>query len=168
MGTFDARAAGEVEKIKRKLLAGGFQPDAYEPHVTFGIYSGVDDASLLGWIEPIAARRHAFTLNFDHIGFFPGAPYCFLAPSASRALIALHAKIHERFDHCCTDKDCLYSLSRNNWTPHMTLASAAPAQAGVLLSILWESFVPFKADLTHLKVTSTAPDRNLGVFALKK
>ena len=167
MGTFDPQAADKIKNIGRLLQSRGFVPDAYEPHVTFGIYTGLQEADLLGWVAPLAEKSEPVGLYFDHFGSFPGTSLCFLAPSASAALIALHARIHQKFDHCCTDKGCLYSLGEKSWTPHTTLASFEPEQIGALYSVLSERFSPFPASVTRLVVTATEPDEVLGTFALR-
>lgn len=64
MGTFDNQANQEVYRIKEKLKVQGISIDAYEPHVTFGIYAELDEASLLKWIGKIAAQHRRIQLCF--------------------------------------------------------------------------------------------------------
>lgn len=168
MGTLGSPAAGKIETLRDKLRARGFSPDAYEPHVTFGIYSGLGEADLLEWIAPVAARHKPLPLLFDHFGFFPDPPCCFLAPAASAALIALHEEIHQKFDGFCSDRGCLYPFGLSGWTPHLTLAAAEPARADGMCAVLFENFVPFAAELTRLVITATEPDEQLGAFALNE
>ncbi len=47
MGTFDNQAIQKVYQIKEKLKMQGIYVDEYEPHITFGIYTELDEASLL-------------------------------------------------------------------------------------------------------------------------
>ncbi len=167
MGIFDNQSNREVDKIKEKLKARGISVDAYEPHVTFGIYTELDEAILLEWISKIAAQHKRIKIHFNHFGFFPDARLCFLAPCSSYKLLDIHSSIHERYDNCCMDKGCLYSLKQKNWAPHMTIALADPGQEERLLSTLWESFSPFTAELTGLKITSSDTSKDVGVFELQ-
>jgi len=167
MGTFDSQANQEVFLIKERLKAEGISIDAYEPHITFGIYTELDEESLLKWIGEVAAQQKKLKIYFNHFGFFSDAPFCFLAPCSSHSLMELHSNIREKFDNCCTDKGCLYSLKQQEWTPHMTIASVDPGQGEKLLSILWESFTPFTAEITKLKITSSDTSEDVGVFELR-
>jgi 2'-5' RNA ligase len=167
MGTFDGRANREVCRIKDKLQSQGIMPDTYEPHITFGIYTELDEARLVNWIGSVSAERRRIQTTFNHFGFFPDARFCFLAASASYNLLDLHAHIHQKYDEFCEKKGCLYSVKQNNWTPHMTIASVEQGQEGLLLSILWEDFFPFTAELTRLKITSSDMSQDLGVFELQ-
>lgn len=167
MGTFDTQANQEVCRMKEILKTQGITIDAYEPHITFGIYTQLDEASLLLWIGKVAAQQKSIQICFNHFGFFPDTQLCFLAPCSSCSLLKLHAKIHEKYDGYCMDKGCLYSLSRKNWVPHMTIASVKQGQEGRLLSSLWESFSPFTAELTQLKITASDRSNDVGVFELQ-
>ncbi len=167
MGTFDSQANQAVARIKEKLTAQGFGADTYEPHITFGIYTALDEAALCKWIEQIATRHKRIALCFNHFGFFADASICFLAPCPSGDLLRLHADIHKKYDNCCTDKGCLYSLEQKSWAPHTTLATVVPGQAEALLSIFREGFSPFTAELTQLKITSSETSENLAVFDLR-
>lgn len=167
MGTFNSQANQEVWRIKDKLKTQGISVDIYEPHITFGIYTELDEKSLLQWIGQVAAQCKSVQIYFNHFGFFPDARLCFLAPGSSYDLLELHSYIHKKYDECCTEKGCLYSLKQNNWTPHMTISSVEPGQAGKLLAILWENFSPFAAELTRLKITSSDMSKDIGAFELQ-
>lgn len=167
MGTFDNQANREVSRMKEKLKTQGFAVDTYEPHITFGIYTALDEAPLLEWIDRIAAQHQSIALCFNHFGFFPDARVCFLTPCPSADLLRLHSNIHEKYDSCCTDKGCLYSLEQKSWAPHTTLATVEPGQAEQLLSTFREVFSPFTAKLTRLKITSSETSEDLGVFDLQ-
>ena len=167
MGTFDRQANREVNRIKEKLKTQGISADAYEPHITFGIYTQLNEALLLPWIAAVAARRKSIQITFNHFGFFPDARLCFLAPCPTYSLLDLHSNIHEKYDACCVEKGCLFSLKQNNWVPHMTIASVEPGQEETLLRVLWESFSPVTAEITRLKVTSSDMINDIGVFDLQ-
>lgn len=167
MGIFDNETNKKVYKIKEKLKEKGISvDDAYEPHITFGIYTGVDEESLLRWVDNVAKQHKKIQICFNHFGFFTDARLCFIAPSSSYELLGLHSEIHEKYDSCCMDKGCLYSLEQNNWTPHMSIALVEQGQEEGILSILWENFSPFTADLIRLKITSSDTSDDLGVFEL--
>ena len=167
MGTFDNRTNQEILRIKEKIKAQGIPVDAYEPHITFGIYTELEEAVLLEWIGEVSANLRSIQLCFNHFGFFPDTRLCFLAPCASYDLLALHTAIHQKYDSCCTDKGCLYSLNQKNWTPHMTVAAVEPGQEEKLLSTIWGSFCPLTAQLVHLKITSSDTNKIVGMFDLK-
>lgn len=167
MGTLDNKASQEVYRIKDSLESQGFTADAYEPHITFGIYTGLEEKSLIQWIGKIASQHKSFQICFNHFGFFPDARLCFLAPGSNRSLLALHSNIHKKYDEHCVDKGYLYSLKQNNWVPHITMAVVEPAQEAKALSIFWESFSPFAAEIIRLKITSSDMVEEVGVFELK-
>lgn len=167
MGTFDDAANQAVSRIKEQLKARGIGADTYEPHVTFGIYTGLEETPLLEWVAEVAARHRRIPLCFNHFGFFPDACTCFLAPCPDDALLRLHSDIRRQYDDRCTDKGCLYSLEQKNWAPHMTVASIEPGQAEGLLSVFREGFSPFTAVLTELKITSSEREGALGAFRLR-
>ncbi len=166
MGIFDSQANREIYGIKEKLKNQGISIDAYEPHITFGIYTHLDETSLTQWIGQVSAQGKRIPVFFNHFGFFPDGRFCFLAPSSNYNLLGLYSKIREKYDDHCTDKGCLYSLSQKNWVPHTTLAAVEPGQEAKLLSILWESFSPFEAELRQLKITSSDTSEDVAVFEL--
>ncbi|MFV0496772.1 MAG: 2'-5' RNA ligase family protein [Candidatus Fimivivens sp.] len=167
MGTFDEQTNQRIRQIKEKLKAQNISIDAYEPHITFGIYTHLDEISLFKWISKVVAQHKRFPLSFRHFGFFPDSQFCFLVPCANYNLLELHSNIHEQFDSCCTDKGCLYSLNQKSWSPHMTIASVEPEQVETLFSILSENFSPFTAELMQLKITASDASKPIGIFDLK-
>ncbi len=166
MGVFDGEANREVKRLKDILTGRGITPDSQEPHMTFGIYTGLDDGELLGWIGKAAAKQESLKISLNHFGFFPDSRYCFLAPGITKGLMELHGKIHEKYDNYCTDKGCLYSLREKAWVPHMTLAAIEPGQEEALLTAMWEGFKPFTAEIGRLKVTSSDMEEEMGEFGL--
>ncbi len=168
MGTFAQQTNHTVSHLKERLKAQGIAVDAYEPHITLGIYTDVNDASLSAWVKRVAARHQGIPLCFNHFGFFPDAVHCFIAPCPSDALLRLHRDIRQKYDDCCIDRDCLYSLHQKSWTPHMTLAALAPGQAERLLDIFRADFSPFTAELIRLKITASDTSEHLAEFDLGK
>lgn len=166
MGTFDQRANHTVTYLKERLRMQGIAVDAYEPHITLGIYTGVEAAPLCAWAEGVAAQHQGISLCFNHFGFFPDAAHCFIAPCPSEALLRLHCDIRQKYDDCCIDRDCLYSLHQKSWAPHMTLATLAPGQAERLLDIFRADFSPFTAELIRLKITASDTSEHLAEFDL--
>jgi len=167
MGTFDNHFNEEICCIKEKLKIQGITIDAYEPHISFGIYTNLNGADLFKWISTVAVQHKKFGICFNHFGFFPDSRLCFIAPCSNYNLLKLHSDIHGKYDTCCTDKGCLYSLQQKNWTPHMTIASVDPGQEQSLLSILWEGFSSLTAELTRLKITSSDTSEAAGAFDLQ-
>lgn len=167
MGTFDSQANLAIYGIKERLKNQGISIDTYEPHLTFGIYTHLDEADLSGWVRQVSANHKKLRIYFNHFGFFPDGRFCFLSPSSSFSLLKLYSDIREKFDGYCTDKGCLYSLSQKNWVPHTTLAAVEPGQEAKLLSILWEGFSPFAAELKQLKITSSDTSQDIVVFELQ-
>jgi len=166
MGTFDSQANQKVSRIKDRLKNQGISIDTYEPHVTFGIYTGLKEESLLQWIRKIASQYNSIHICFNHFGFFPDARLCFLAPGSSYSLMDIHSTIHEKFDNNCVDNGCLYALKQSNWVPHMTIASIEQGQEKILLSTLFKNFIPFEAEITKLKMTSSDMSEDIGAFEL--
>ncbi|KAF5052784.1 2'-5' RNA ligase superfamily protein [anaerobic digester metagenome] len=167
MGTFGNQFNEEIYRIEEKMKIQGITIDAYEPHISFGIYTKLNDADLLKWISTVALQHKRIQIYFNHFGFFPDSRLCFIAPCSNYNLLELHSDIHREYDTCCTDKGCLYSLQQKNWTPHMTIASVDPGQEQSLLSILWEGFSPLTGELTRLKVTSSDESQAIGSFDLQ-
>jgi hypothetical protein len=56
MGTFDPTTERRFEAIKEKIRASGCEVDDQTPHITFGIYSGIDRAEMARYIEEVAGH----------------------------------------------------------------------------------------------------------------
>jgi len=166
MGTFDDKANREAARLKGILAARGILTDAYEPHITFGIYTEMDDGELLKWIGEVSAGQRSIQIILNHFGFFPDSRLCFLAPGITKGLMELHTEIHKKYDSFCTDRGCLYSAREDSWVPHMTIATIEPGQEEASLRALLEEFTPFTAEIIRLKITSSDMEEELGEFEL--
>ena len=167
MGILDGEANDKVFRLKTRLSELGIAVDDYEPHITFGIYTGLDQDKLKQWIKRISEKHKRISLQINHFGFFPDTRLCFLAPGANRGLLNLYEDIHKQYDDCCSDKGCLYSLKQSNWVPHMTIAAIEPHQTAKILSNLWAHFSPFSAEMVRLKISSSDDPVDAGTFDLK-
>lgn len=166
MGLFDREAAPAFSRLRAELKRRGVPVEDQEPHLTFGIYEGIEDReAFLGWVAQVALFQTKPRLNFDHVGLFPQG-VCFAGPCASRALLALHGSLHARYDQKCSEKNCLYSLKANSWVPHVTLGVWEPERAGEYLPVLLETFRPVEATIEKLAVTEYPPMRTLREFPL--
>jgi 2'-5' RNA ligase len=167
MGTFDAETERRFEAIKAKIRLPGCEVDEQPPHLTFGIYSGVDRAEMIRYIEEVAGNLSKTQLFFGLVGVFPESEVLFAAPSVTQELLDMHATIHTRYDDFCFDKNCLYSLQGGKWIPHITLATPRNCQPQDVLAIILEEFTPFEGEITHLRITEQEPLVEVAAFALR-
>lgn len=167
MGRFDKDADDAFCGLLAQLSKKGFPATDQEPHLTFGIYSGVEQNEFVNWVAHTARNQHKLTLNFNHIGIFQQG-ICFAEPCANLELLSLHRSLHAKYDQDCTDKDCLYSLKAKSWVPHTTLGVLETEQAKAILPLLFELFRPIRATITKLAVTEYPPLKNICEVPLVK
>lgn len=166
MGLFDQAAEEAFGALSVALSKRGFPAEEQTPHVTFGIYEGVDQEDFLDWVSHIASNQRQLDLNFSHIGIFtPGI--CVAEPCANLGLLQLHRNLHAKYDQDCSEKNCLFSLKAKSWVPHTTLAVSEPEQLAAILPVLMEIFKPIDATITKLMVTEYPPMKRVREFPLK-
>lgn len=168
MGLFDQAAFDAFLRLRRLLTQNGFETDNQPPHLTFGIYDGIDEEEFSDWIAGMLAPQHAIPLVFHHIGVFQSGTV-FAEPCASMDLLDLHRRLYAKYDRACLDANCLYSLKANRWVPHATLLTV-PSQAELsrAIPVLLNGFSPIKATITRLAITRFPPMETVRVFPLQE
>ena len=166
MGLFDDETNRKIDAIKSKIDESGCASDGREAHITFGIYSDVGRDEMKDWVQSILADLKRIPLFFGQVGIFPESEVFFAAPSVTQELLDMHAKIHEKYDTFCNDKNCLYSLHAGKWVPHVTLSFSGACESQHVLPLILEGFVPFSGELVRLKITEQEPLGEVAVFDL--
>ncbi|BCJ96033.1 hypothetical protein acsn021_36020 [Anaerocolumna cellulosilytica] len=166
MGLFDQKTNRHFKKLEDSLRQKGYEPAELPPHLTLGIYVGLDEKKLLTWVDEFSKKHEAPELYFNHIGVF-GTNICYAAPRVDKKLLLFHEKLHEKYDDFSGDEGYLYSIRSKEWVPHATLAMGEPEIIKPLIPHLCEEFKPFTGKMTQLAVCEFTPMREIGFFDLK-
>lgn len=167
MGLFDRAASDAFLELRDLLARNGFETDDQPPHLTFGIYDGVDRDAFSSWIGNSVVGQREIRLTFHHIGMFqPGT--VFAGPCASMELLSLHRRLHGRYDQSCVAANCLYSLKSKSWVPHTTLFTAPQTELCRATPLLLDHFSPIEATITQLAITQDPPMETIRIFPLQK
>jgi 2'-5' RNA ligase len=167
MGLFDPVATNAFLELRRLLNQNGFEMDDQPPHLTFGIYDGIDLDAFTGWVSSVAARQLQVRLAFHHLGLFQSGTV-FAEPCANENLLALHRQLHSKYDQACVASNCLYSLKYKSWVPHVTLFTAPQTELCCAMPLLLNRFSPIEATITQLVITEFPPMKIVETFPLKE
>ncbi|MCL2531219.1 MAG: 2'-5' RNA ligase family protein [Oscillospiraceae bacterium] len=122
---FDETSEQRVQDYWQQL-GSNFVPRNMPPHVTIGGFSGIDLNQASETLQATAQEIAAFPMHFVSVGAFVApAKVLYLAPTVTQELLALHAKLHERFSVCNSAEFPYYHPG--NWVPHCTVANAKDA-----------------------------------------
>jgi hypothetical protein len=166
MGLFDQTANEAFLALRHLLAQHGFETDDQPPHLTFGIYDGIDRNAFSAWIAERVARQQQLRLSFHHIGIFQTG-IVFAEPCANANLLDLHKRLHGKYDQACVATNCLYSLKYKSWVPHTTLLAAPQAELCRAIPLLLDHFPPIQATITHLAITEFPPMETIKTFSLQ-
>ncbi len=167
MGLFDQAATDAFLELRHLLAQHGFETDDQPPHLTFGIYDGIDRNEFSNWISDNVSRQQQVQLAFHHIGVFQSGTV-FAEPCASTSLLNLHKRLHGKYDQACVAANCLYSLKYKSWVPHTTLLTAPQSELCRAISLLLDRFSPIQATITQLALTEFPPMETIDTFSLQK
>ena len=128
----DPTSAGTVWQIWRELAEAGISSaiDAGggRPHVTLAVCERLDRQGFAPVLARFAATTAAPRLSFANFGVFPTEPaVVFMAPVVTTDLLALHARLHRRFQEFAGEPWAYYLPGQ--WVPHCTLAEQLPGEA---------------------------------------
>ncbi|CVI64453.1 2'-5' RNA ligase family protein (plasmid) [Agrobacterium leguminum] len=137
----------------------------YAPHLTLARFGEATPNSLLEAARSLQQTR-AFSLTFDHIGYFDVNPIVlWLSPRPSQQLLDLHAELHEHVDPQLCDPHYLPSC----WTPHLTTASSVDvAHRDKVMEFVSLPFEPLSLSFDAIDVVSWPPVRILSRMPLQQ
>jgi 2'-5' RNA ligase len=145
-----------VEKASAFEPASSIRALGYPPHLTLARYPAASPA-ILHEALALLAKEKPVSLSFDRIGWFDVDPLVlWLSPRADQRLIDLHAKIHGIVDPALCDPH----YRPGQWTPHLTIAMAIPAnRREEALALAAGSFEPFSLVFDAVECVSWPPVR---------
>jgi 2'-5' RNA ligase len=147
-----------VEKASALEPASSIRALGYPPHLTLARYPAASPALLQAALASFA-KEGPVSLTFDRMGLFDVDPLVlWLSPRNDRRLIGLHAKIHGIVDPALCDPH----YRPGQWTPHLTIAMAIPADRREdALALAAGSFEPFSLVFDAADCVSWPPVRVL-------
>lgn len=136
----------------------------YPPHLTLARYPDLP-ADILREALARCVHEKPVPLTFDRIGLFDVDPLVlWLSPRNDQRLIGLHARIHESIDPALCDPH----YRPGQWTPHLTIAMAIPAnRREQALALAAERFEPFSLAFDVIESVSWPPVRVLETAQLR-
>ena len=146
---FDEASQQRVQNYWQQLGC-NFSQRNMPPHVTIGGFSGIDLARANETLQTAAQEIAPFSLCFSAVGAFVApAMHLYIAPTVTQELLALHARLHEKFSFC--DSTDFPYYHPGNWVPHCTVAGAKDAaQLARAAEILAQTHEPFTAQVTRM------------------
>lgn len=135
----------------------------YPPHLTLARYADLSP-EILNEALALFARKVPVSLTFDRIGLFDVDPrVLWLSPRHDAGLIALHATIHATIGPSLCDPH----YRPGQWIPHLTLATAIPANRREdALALAAESVEPFELVFDRAESVAWPPLRVLETVQL--
>lgn len=162
--TSDARPFWQwVDKASAFEEASSIRALDYPPHLTLARYADVAP-DILSKALAIFTKEEPVALTFDRIGLFDVDPLVlWLAPRNDRRLPDLHAKIPGIVGQALCDPH----YRPGQWTPHLTIAMAIPAEWRTsALALATEQFEPFTLTFDVAESVAWPPLRVLGTTQL--
>ncbi|HEV8634283.1 MAG TPA: 2'-5' RNA ligase family protein [Chloroflexota bacterium] len=140
-------------------------PSGARPHVSIAVYEQIEVPRLLAALGAFAAEPRPMEVAFGSWGAFAGAePVVFLAPTPTRALLALHAAFHHRF---AAFGPAAPYYRPGGWTPHCTLALGFPVGLLPDLAAACNRIVrPLHGRVEAIGLVRYGPRREIAVFPL--
>jgi len=136
----------------------------YPPHITLARYPEIPPALLFKGLSAFEGVK-ALSLTFDRIGIFDIEPIVlWLSPRHDRRLIDLHEKVHDIIVPLLCDAH----YRPHQWTPHLTLAMAIPADRRTrALELAAQPFEPFTVTFDAAECVSWPPVRVMRSLPLR-
>ncbi len=137
------------------------------PHVSLAVYS--DDLDVTGFskqLHEFAGSVAAFEFKLSSVGTFPGSEgVVFLAPAATRQLLAVHTRFHEVFSQY--DASGMACYLPGNWVPHCTVAIDLTApEVTEAMAHCREAFQPVTGRFQEIGLVEFRPVKELYTFKL--
>jgi 2'-5' RNA ligase len=122
----DDATSSVIRQIWRELadarVARSMEDLGARPHITLGIYEGVEYPEFEERLESFTADLTPFEIDMESIGIFPtDRSVVFLAPHISSHILSLKSTFHEIFEDVGSLPWEFYHP--RHWVPHCTLAS---------------------------------------------
>ncbi len=158
----DPMSAAVVSRAWRELADAGIGYMAgagARPHVSLGIWDGLDLDGARTALERFADETPPVPLTFASVGLFPRVAV-FLAPTVTAELRDLHAGFHRRFGQL--GRAAWEYYRPGVWVPHCTLAlDLAPDQFGSALTIAARLPLPLESRLVEVGIVEFRPVKQL-------
>ncbi len=128
---FDGTTEQTITNIRKVIADAGYAPRKssyrYRPHVSLGIYEGIDLEEAEPVLQQFAESHPAFPVNFPNVGMFMAQnQVIFIGVTVTQHLLKLHKAFHDQFDvHTISVRDY---YRPNRWTPHCTLVDQLPSE----------------------------------------
>ncbi len=132
-----------------------------EPHITLGVYDGVDGEPLVEALERFSDGLKPLAVTLSSLGLFPGpASVLFAAPVVSAELLALHRDFHAIT--ASARLACSPYYLPGNWVPHVTLGERLrPDEAGAATTEAMGLWRPLTVELHRICLVRFHPVETL-------
>jgi 2'-5' RNA ligase len=130
MLTLDPATTDTIERVEREIAAVLPEHRPFDsevgPHITLAACAGLDLPACASLLAEWAGGTGEWLVRFESLGvFLLDSPVVFAAPVVTRALLALHERVHHGLRESATGLAAPYLPG--NWVPHCTLAERIPA-----------------------------------------
>ena len=132
------------------------------PHVSLAVFDdGLDTNGFPERLLEFARSIDPFDFTLSSLGTFPGQEgVVFLAPVATRRLLAVHARFHEVFSK--HDNAGMGYYLPGNWVPHCTVAiDLSSAEVTAALAYCREAFQPISGRFQEIGLVEFRPVKEL-------
>ena len=140
--------------IQNKLYSLGFtgtHTKNIPQHITLGSFPAEQERELVELVQKTADEAAPFAVTFSHVGLFTGGKVLFIAPDATKELLALK----ERFG------------DSHGWAPHTTMLIDEPETVLQALPEVIRAFSSFGGKVTSLHLYEFFPARHILTVELK-
>jgi hypothetical protein len=169
-GWFDEATAAQVHEIWNNLHESGIcsvmHEGPYRPHVTFGIYEGLDVEALRVALGNYTEGLAPLPCKLAYVGIFNNdLPTLFLAMTLSPALLNVHAEVHRYMSIHGTSPQAYYLYG--HWHPHCTVSPGLPTEKlQKAWGLLQKVEVPIVGEINRLGIIETPAEVELATLPL--
>lgn len=166
---FDPATETAIREVWRELADRGIAPYLYRsanrPHMTLGIYRGIDLPSVRYCLAHLAGARSPLPVSFPSFGIFPGSePTIFLGPIVTQSLLDLHLAIDKVFSNLVEYPDFDY-YRPGHWVPHAALATEFDgAHLNEAMDICQKLPIPLNGEVCEIGLVEMRPIRHLACW----
>lgn len=162
----DEKTGERLTRMHRAYARAAGTNEGCFPHVSLGVYYGIDAETLRRHTRAFAREVHPFWIRYEKLALLSDAVIALMA-RADGALMALHQKYHGALDGYA---DEWTSLSGGNYKPHTTMLHMKDGGAGAFFDAVDAGFEPFDARIVGLALSRAYPENRyelLDMYALK-
>ncbi len=164
---FDEETNKKFKLIESQLAQADIELKDIPPHITMGMYVGIDEKYICQWMEEFVKKHKSVKIKFSYIGLF-GLDIAFIAPHVSDELKNFHREFHEKYDERCGEIGANYSLKDNQWVPHITIPIKDSDNIIKALPIINGSFQAFEGEIVGVSLYEFHPTREIIRLELDK